>query len=1050
MMRRIVGASQRLRLLVIPVAVATMLLGGFQLRDAAVDVLPEFNRPTVRIQTEALGLSAAEVEQLVTVPLEQNLLNGVAWLEEIHSESLTGLSSIELVFQPGTDVLNARQMVQERLAHAHTLPNVSKLPAMLQPISSANRVLMVELSSTSVSMIDQSVLARWRIKPRLLGISGVANVSIWGQRERQLQVQVDPEKLRALGVTLNQVTETTANALWVSPLTYVEASTPGSGGFIDGPNQRLGIRHVLPITDAADLARVVVDRTGANPLRLGDVATVVEDHQPLIGDAVVDGGRGLTLVIEKFPDANAREVTAAVEAALASMAVGLPGVTVDTRPFQPASFIASALNNLGRVLLLGLALLLVVFLLLFAGWRGALTGLLSVLASLGSAVIALNWLGVTFNAMILIGLVMALGVIVDEAVVSVEQVRWRLRQQDPSSDVPLVEAVRTALVGVRIPMMAATLAVLATAVPLFLWNGVAGAFLGPTALAYVFAVAAAIVVAFTVTPALAAVLLTRPPRRVRSAGLLSRGYRAVVGPMAARPRIGYAIVAALILAGVAATPALSGSGLLPAMRERDLLVNWTAATGTSRTEIIRITDTVTNELRAISGVRNVGAHIGRAITSDEVTDVHSGQLWVNIDPKADYDRTIAAVTQSVNGYPGIRAEIRGYHNEILATAHSRVAPDEVRVRIYGNDATVLSDKAVQVRDLVAEVSGVTSASVDQPAAAPTIEIKVDLAQAQKHGLKPGDVRRAAATLVSGVEVGSIFEDQKVFDVLVVGVPDLRLSLTTTENLLIDKPDNTQVRLRDVADVSVTTSQNVIRHHAVSRYVDVTAQVGAGDRDAVAKRIQGQLRGVTFPSEHHAEILGGATGETNDLMYVLILILGAAVAVVLLIQVVFASWRLALLAFLSILAATTGGLFAAVGFGGGAMTLATIAGLLAVVAIAIRWTVATVRQVQDRVAPGERAGAALVQQVAVERFKPIVTTTLGLGLALAPLFLVGDIPGLEVVRPLAVVLLGGLVTAAVVNLLAVPALCLHAGSADTEASTSQPQPGPQANPTPASV
>src|SRR3712207_2021747 len=305
MMRWIVGSSLRLRHLVLIFAVVVMVFGIAQLRSMPVDVYPEINPPLVEVQTEALGLSAAEVESLITVPMEADLLNGVAWLDQIYSESVAGLSSILLVFEPGTDPIRARQMVSERLTQAHALPNVSKPPVMLQPVSSTSRVMMIGLSSQSLSPIDMGVLAHWNIKPRLMGVPGVANVAVWGQRDRQLQVQVDPEQLRANGVTLEQVIATAGEALWVSPLSYLEASQPGTAGFIDTPNQRLGLHHLLPISSPEDLEQVtVVDTEG---LRLGDVATVVEEHQPLIGDALTDEGPAFLLVIEKFPGTNALE-----------------------------------------------------------------------------------------------------------------------------------------------------------------------------------------------------------------------------------------------------------------------------------------------------------------------------------------------------------------------------------------------------------------------------------------------------------------------------------------------------------------------------------------------------------------------------------------------------------------------------------------------------------------------------------------------------------------------------------------------------------------------
>ena len=280
----------RFRLLILAAAAAIIALGFVQLRQAPVDILPEFTPPYAEIQTEALGLSADEVEQLITVPLEADLLNGVEGVDIIRSESVPGLSSIVLVFESGTDVYRARQLVEERLTQAHALPNVSKPPTLLAPLSSSSRVLMVGLSTTALTPIEQSVIARWTVRPRLMGVPGVANVSIWGMRDQQLQVQVDPEELRDAKVTLGQVINTTGNAQVVSQLSFLEASTPGTGGFIETPQQRLQVRHLLEkLADPAELAKVPVEGT-AGRLKLGDVSDIKVDHQPLIGDAVVAGG----------------------------------------------------------------------------------------------------------------------------------------------------------------------------------------------------------------------------------------------------------------------------------------------------------------------------------------------------------------------------------------------------------------------------------------------------------------------------------------------------------------------------------------------------------------------------------------------------------------------------------------------------------------------------------------------------------------------------------------------------------------------------------------
>ncbi|MDT4948507.1 MAG: hypothetical protein QOJ37_1102, partial [Pseudonocardiales bacterium] len=407
MINAIVALSLKMRVLVIGATVILLGLGVANLRRAAVDEFPEFAPPQVEVQAEALGLSAAEVEQLITVPLEQDLLNGVPWLDQIRSESVPGLSTIDMTFERGTELLKARQMVQEHLTQAHALPQVGTPPVMVQPTASTGRVLTVALGAKDLSLIDLSILARWKIKPRLEGLPGVANVAIWGQRDRQLQVQVDPQKLRHLGVTLSQVISSTGNALWVSPLTFVEASTPGTGGFVDTPNQRFGIQHVTPITTASSLSAVSIEDTGGRRLTLGEVANVVEDHQPLIGDAVLDDRPGLMLVIQKFPGANTREVTKDIEDALNEMRPGLAGVTIDTTVYRPATFIDTALHNLAGQAALGLILVALVLGAFLLSWRLALLSLVTLSLSLISAAYLLYLLGVTFNVMVLAGLTAA-------------------------------------------------------------------------------------------------------------------------------------------------------------------------------------------------------------------------------------------------------------------------------------------------------------------------------------------------------------------------------------------------------------------------------------------------------------------------------------------------------------------------------------------------------------------------------------------------------------------------------------------------------------------
>jgi CzcA family heavy metal efflux pump len=1023
-MRWIVGSSLRFRVLVVALAGAMMVVGITQLRKMPVDVLPEFGPPTVEIQTEALGLSAAEVEQLITVPLEQDLLNGVAFLEDIRSESVPGLSRILLVFESGTDILRARQVVAERMTQAHALPHVSKPPAMLQPLSSTNRVLMIGATSKSVSPIDMSLLARWTIVPRLTAVPGVANVSIWGQRDRQLQVQVDPERLNDLNVSLGQVIETAGNALWVSPLTFIEASTPGTGGFIDTPNQRLGIQHISPIRTPADLAQVRLEDANGRKLALGDVASVVEDHQPLIGDAVVKDGRGLLFVVEKFPGANTLDVTRGVEDAIAALRPGLSGIEFDASVYRPASSIEKSIDNLRLALIIGAVLLLLALGAFLFRWRTALISLVAIPLSLVAGALVLYALGESMNAMVLAGLVAALVLVIDDAVVDVDNITRRLRRnREESSGKSTAAIVLEASLEVRSAVLYGVLIVALAVVPVFFLEGLAGSFFPEIAIAYLVALAASMLVALTVTPALSVLLLsTRPVERGESplVGWLQRRYQAVLAGIVDRPRSAYLAAGVVVVAAIAAGP-FFGQSLLPTFKESELLIRWDGAPGTSLPEMNRITARASRELRSIDGVRDVGAHVGRAVTADQVVGVNSGEIWVSIDP-GRYDATLASVKQVVAGYPGLARSVQTYSNE-RAHAVLSGAEEDLVVRIYGEDLSVLRTKANEVKRALSGIEGLADEQVQLAAAEPTLEIETDLAAAQRHGIKPGDVRRAAATLLSGIGVGSLFEEQKVFDVVVWGVPDVRRSVTSVRQLLIDTPAGGHVRLGEVADVRIAANPAVIQRQAVSRYVDVAANVN-GDRGSAAHDVKQALQKVDFPLEYHSVVLAAEEQPEGRLILVGI---AAAIGIFLLLQAVFGSWRLATLSFFTFPVAVAGGVLAALA-DGGKLSFGSYMGLFVVFGLAARNGVLLVsryRQLEQH--EGEAFGPQLVLRAARERLSPILTTALAAGLVLTPLVIAGPIAGYEVVHPMAVVILGGLATSTFLNLFLVPAVYLRFGS-----------------------
>jgi len=1034
--RSIIDTSLKFRLLVLVIATGLIAVGIAQVRAMPVDVLPEFTPPYVEIQTEALGLSAEEVEQLITVPLEQDLLNGVAWVDIIRSESVPGLSSIVLYFQPGTDPMRARQMVAERLTQAFALPHVSKAPTMLQPLSSTSRVVMVGLSTKDRPLTELGVLARWTIAPRLMGVPGVANVAIWGQRDRQLQVLVDPKQLHDKGVTLEQIIETTGNSMWVSSLSFVEASVPGTGGFIDTPQQRLGIRHIFPISSAASLAQVPVEDSAWT---LGDVATVVEDHQPLIGDAITNDAPGLLLVVEKLPGANTLDVTRGVEEALEAMRPGLPGIQMDSSIYRPATYIEMALANLSQLLLIGAVLAAVVLLAFAWQWRVALISLVAIASSLVAAVFVLYQRGATLNAMVLVGLVIALGAVVDDAITDADHIARRLRQPRPAdSDRSPAAIVLEAAVEMRSAAIYATLIILLAALPLFFIEDVWGAFFKPLALSYVLAVLVSMLVALIVTPALCLTLLANAPLERRQspfASWLQRGYQAILAQTVRMPRLATIVAAVALLAGLAMVPFFRQS-LLPSFREPNLLIHFDGAPGTSQPEMDRIVAKASRELRSIPGVRNVGAHVGRAVMSDQVVGINSSELWVSIDPAADYDATLRAIDQAIDAYPGFRRDAQTYLNERSRQAVAGTG-DSLVVRVYGDDRKTLRSTADEVKQALTGIAGVAGAQVKLPVEEPTLEIQVDLAAAQRYGIKPGDVRRAAATLLSGLQVGNLFEEQKVFDVVVWGTPETRSNLTSIRDLLIDTPNHEQVRLGDVAQVRIVPSPTVIKHDAVRGYLDISVSVSGRDRGAVVADIERHFQDIKFPLEYHAEVVGEQAGQQAALQRLIGVVLAAVIGAFLLLQAAFGSWRLASVTILTLPVALVGGALAAFA-AGGVISLGSLVGFFTVLGIAARNGVALINHYQQlEQQEGEAFGPELVLRGSRERVAPIVTTALVTAAALAPLAIAGGVPGNEVVQSAAVVILGGLVTSALLNLFVIPALYLRFGSSPVPAASSAP-------------
>jgi CzcA family heavy metal efflux pump len=1027
MMQWIVASSLKFRFIVIAGAAALMFFGITRLRHMPVDVFPEFAPPRVEIQTEGQGMSSAEVEDLITNPMELVLM-GTPELDVMRSKSVNGLSQIVLLFKRGTDLLHARQLVQERLelAIANLPASAATPPVMLQPLSATSRVMKIGLSSTKYDLKDLSMIAYWTIKFRLLQVPGVANVPMWGERIKMLAVQVDPERARLHGVSLNRIHEVTSETLDFGLIPYSSSSKTQTEGFIDTPNQRLSMLHVQPLIGPEDVARVPVQVTNGKTVRLGDVANVVWDTWPLVGDAVINDGPGLMMIVEKLPWANTLEVTRGVEAALDELRPGLPGIEIDSKIFRPATFIELSVHNLVRALLLGCLMVVLVLAFFLYDWRPALISVVAIPLSLMAGALVLYLRGTTINTMVLAGFVIAVGVVVDDAIIDIENIVRRLRQhRREGSHTSVARIILEGSLEVRSAIIYATLIDVVALVPVFFMEGLSGAFFRPLAISYGLAVLASMLVALTVTPAMGLILLPNAPLEQHESPLvrwLQRRYQDLLSRIIQVPHRAYITVGVIALAGVVVMPRL-GKELLPSFKERDFLMHWLTKPGTSHPEMYRVTVQASKELRSIPGVRNFGAHIGRALVADEPVGMNFTENWISVDPKVDYDATLAAIQETVAGYPGIYRDVQTYLKERIREVLTGGA-EAVIVRLYGPELDVLRSTAEKVEGAMKGIEGLVDLHVQLQTMIPHVEVKVDLAAAERYGLKPGDVLRSANQIMTGHEVSDIHRDGWVYDVQVWAIPEARQNLTNVREMLIDTPGGGHVRLADVASVSVKPTPNMIQRENGARRIDVQANVRGRDLGSVVTDVEARLEGVSLPLGYHAELLGEWAERQVAQKHLMLLAIVAAIGILFLLETSFKSWRLGILSFVTLPSALVGGVLAAY-LGAGIISLGSLVGFLTILGIAARNGIMMINHFQhlERY-EGETFGPALVLRGARERLSPILMTTLATGLAIVPLVIAGSIPGHEIEHPMAVVILGGLVTSTLLNLFIVPSLYLR--------------------------
>jgi CzcA family heavy metal efflux pump len=1025
-MRWIVATSLRFRYLVAGLAVALLYFGVTLAGSQKLDAFPEFAPVSVEIQTNCLGLSPSQIEALTTVPLEA-ALHGVPGVYDIRSDSEPQLSAIFLYFSQGTDVLHARQLVQERIqATAHTLPSWCDVPQMYPIVSATSRVMQIGLSSKTVSLTDMSMMAQWQLRPRLMDVPGVANVAIWGEKPKQLMIEADPAKMAKNGVAFEDLISTAANAVDASEVKFTTGAAVGSLGYLSTGNQQVDVHNIQPITTPQQLAQVPISVQKGKVLDLGDVADVTWGYPPQIGDAVINGGPGLMLVVEKFPGANTLDVTNGIDKALSAMAPSMPGVQINNQIFRQASFIEIAIHNLSQSVLLGCIFVVFVLLMFLFQWRAALVSLLAIPLSLAAAEIVLVALGTTINTMILAGFAVAVGVVVDDAIIDMENIVRRLRAWRAAGRmISPFHVVLAASLEVRVAIFYATLINIIAVTPVMLVGGLTGAFFEPLALAYALAVLASMAVALTVTPALGYILLrdaklkgTEPPV-VRVA---KRGYsRALSGALRA-PSYAFGAVIALALVGGFVYPHL-GEDLFPSLKEPDFLMHFVTKPGTSVTEQDRMVASLQDQVLKVPGVETAGSHIGQALLGEEVSGVNFSETWLSLKPGTNYDATVNKLRNIADSYPGAFSDVQTYLHERIDEVLTNGTTEDVAVYIEGPDINTLATLGNELSARMSKLHGLDDVQPAPLEFIPQADVTVKTATAAKYGLTPGDVRREAAIMMASEPMSEIAYNDEMLIVAAWTTPATRNSVTALEQLPIDTPSGGHVALGKVATVAIVPTPSQIIRVNGTRMQEVDADISGTDLGTAAGEVQALLKTFKPPAGYTVSLQGESVERASAQQRLEWLGLGALIVILLLLQAAFRSWRLALMLLITLPIALVGGVLAAWG-ALGTITLGALVGFFTVLGIAARngiLMIAHFKHLEEE--EGVPFGRDLVVRGASERLSPILMTALATALALVPLIIYGDQPGQEIEYPMAIVILGGLATSTLLNLFVLPPLYL---------------------------
>lgn len=1035
MLSALVHFSLKFRGIVIALACIGLAYGIYILGHAKLDVFPNFVQPQVEIQTECPGLTPDQVESLATLPIEA-MVNGLGEMESLRSESIPGLSVVTALFKEGTDVFRARQMLAEKLAEtAGQLPVGIKSPKMSPLTSSTMDLLKIGLVSEKLSPMELRAFADWTLKARLLSVPGVAKCSIFGGDVRQLQIQVLPERLGAYDLALSDV------------LAVARVATGVMGaGFVENENQRIAIQTEGQALTPRQLGEVVISNTNGFSVRLKDIARVVEGPEPKFGGALIQGEPGVLMTLSSQYGANTLDVTRSLEAALAEMrsVFDSEGIKLYPRLHRPATFIENALRNVGSSLALGGVLVAVVLFCLLGSVRTACISLTAIPVSLLTALIILDRFGVSINTMTLGGLAIALGEVVDDSIIDVENIIRRLRENRRLGQTrPIFQVVFQASLEVRRAVVYATFIVALIFLPVLTLTGLQGSFFAPLGLSYILAILSSLLVALTLTPALALTLFRSGVSRDTEPWLqwtLKAGYTRLLHWVERWPRVLIAFVVVVSILALARLPSREGQ-FLPDFREGHYVLQITAAPGTSLPETLRIGGLISRALLKIPHVATVEQQAGRAEMGEDTWGTHKCEFHVELDTvSAKQEVQIAdAIRDTLKSFPGISSEVVTFLGDRLSeTIAGETSP--IVVSIFGDDLDVLDVKAREVANVLTG-AGAVDVIVKSPPGAPGLAIRLRPERLSQFGFRPLEVLEAIQTAFQGMVVAQTHRGTQTADVAVVLDAASRRDPESVGDLLLRSSQGNHVPLRELADIYPTSGRVSIMHEGARRRQTITCAPGSKDLSAFVEEARKQIAAkVVLPKNIYVAFTGAAQAKEKAQTELVLNSSMAGVGILLLLSAAFRRPRNLLLVLANVPFALVGGVTAMWLMktygesGAGGVSIGSLVGFVTLFGITTRNSIMLISHFEHLVnEEGMEWGPAVATRGASERLMPILMTATITGFGLLPLALGSGEAGREIEGPMAVVILGGLVTSTALNLLVLPTLALRYGRFQKQAN-----------------